>query len=356
MAKIIKIGKKNSQYDVVIARNAITKIRLSKHLKSKNKILVITDSGIPSKYIRELKNLLSFKKQLHFHEIPCGEKSKSFSTFIKIQEKLADLKFDRSDSMIAFGGGVVGDITGFCAATYLRGIDFIQIPTTLLAQVDSSVGGKTAINIKQGKNLIGSFNNPSLVLISSKFLETLPEIEYKSGLGEVIKYAFIGNKKLYKLIHENSKKIKSRNLNILENIIEESIITKSKIVTQDEKENGIRAILNFGHTFGHAIEASKNYKGITHGAAVTLGMVIAAKISYFEGHIKIHQLDNIINLIDSLGLESNYEKYKFKDLKKYLSNDKKVSSGKLSLVLINSKGVAFKTNQFNNKSLEKSFA
>lgn len=355
MAKIIQVGKKDSRYEVVIGKNTITKTRLASHLKSKNKILVITDSGIPKKYIKELKIALGFNKQVYFHMIPCGEESKSFATYISIQEKLADLKFDRSDSMIAFGGGVVGDITGFCAATYLRGINFIQIPTTLLSQVDSSVGGKTAINIKQGKNLVGSFNNPSMVLINSKYLEALPEKEFKSGLGEVAKYAFIGNKKLYKILQENSKEITQRNLNILEQIIEESINTKSKIVTKDEKEAGVRAILNFGHTFGHAIEAFNNYKGITHGAAVTLGMSIAAKISYFEGHIKIHQLDNIINLIDSLGLDSNYEKYKFKDLKKYLSNDKKVSSGKLNLILINSKGIAFKTDKFQEESLKRPF-
>ena len=198
----------------------------------------------------------------------------------------------------------------FCAATYLRGIDFIQIPTTLLAQVDSSVGGKTAINIKQGKNLVGSFYNPIQVLISTKYLESLPDHEYKSGMGEVVKYALIGNKKLNNYMQLNSDAIKKKRLNALEHIIEESIKSKAKIVTSDEKEKGIRAILNFGHTFGHAIEAFEKYKGITHGAAVTLGMIIAGKISFYEGHIRSHQLDNMINLIESLGLNTNYSKYK----------------------------------------------
>ena len=151
-----------------------------------------------------------------------------------------------------------------------------------MAQVDSSVGGKTAINVPQGKNLVGAFYNPSLVLISTEFLNTLPESEYKSGLGEVIKYAFIGNKKLKNIIEKNPEKIIKREASILQTIIEESIKTKSKIVTKDEKESGIRAILNFGHTFGHAIEAKNNYKNITHGAAITLGMIIASKISFFE--------------------------------------------------------------------------
>src|SRR6056300_677412 len=355
MAKIVSTGKGPSKYDVIIAKNAVNKKNLLAHLKDKNKVLIITDSGIPKKYVKELKLVLKSKKNIYLHIIDEGEKSKSFNTYKNILEKLADLKFDRSDCLIALGGGVVGDMTGFCAATYLRGIDFIQIPTTLLAQVDSSVGGKTAINIKQGKNLIGSFYNPTLVLISTQFLETLSDEEYKSGLGEVTKYAFIGNSKLYKFIQINAEKIKSKKLNVLEEIIEESIKTKSKIVTNDEKENGIRAILNFGHTFGHAIEAHNKYKGLSHGAAVTLGMVIAAKISFFEGHIKSYQLDDMINLIESLDLKIDYSKYSFNDLSGYILNDKKVSQGKLNLILINEKGQAFKTKKYNLNSLRKAF-
>ena len=172
MAKIIKVGKGATQYKVVIAKNALTKVNLLTPLKTKGKVLIITDSGVPKKYIDEVKLILKNNIKVFVYILPKGEKSKSFDSFIKIQEKLAKLKFDRSDALIGLGGGVVGDITGFCAATFLRGINFIQIPTTLLAQVDSSVGGKTAINIKQGKNLVGSFYNPSLVLISSSFLET----------------------------------------------------------------------------------------------------------------------------------------------------------------------------------------
>ena len=310
MARTIIVGKTPFKYNVLIAKNALTKANLLGHLKTKNKVFIITDSGVPKKYLDEVKEILKNKKKCYVHILEQGEKSKSFSSYI---------------------------------------------PTTLLSQVDSSVGGKTAINIKQGKNLIGSFNNPSLVLISSKFIETLTEREFNSGLGEVIKYAFIGNKKLYKLIKENSEAIKNRQLNILEDIIEESIKTKAKIVTEDEKESGIRAILNFGHTFGHAIEAFNKYKNITHGEAVTIGMIIAAKISFYEGHIKNYQLDNVVNLIDSLGLNSEYKKYKYENLKKFILNDKKVSEGKLNLILINSSGKAFKTNKFNPKNLQKAF-
>ena len=186
------------------------------------------------------------------------------------------------------------------------------------------------------------------------FLDTLSEIEYKSGLGEVLKYSLIGNKKLKRMIEDSSQKIIKRDGSALKMIIEESIKTKSKIVTKDEKESGIRAILNFGHTFGHAIEAHNNYKKITHGAAITLGMVIASKVSFYEGHIKDYQLDNIINMIDSLGLDTDHSKYNYSKLKKYMASDKKVKDGKLNLVLIDKKFNAFKTSKYNLKNVIKS--
>ena len=346
-------GKGQSRYDIHIGKN-ISKSILNKHLGNKNKVLIISDNGVPKKHIKELKNKIN-NKNITIFTLNKGEKSKSFSSYKKILNKLLELKFDRSDTIIALGGGVVGDIAGFSAATYLRGIRYIQIPTTLLAQVDSSVGGKTAINVIQGKNLVGAFYNPSLVLISTSFLVTLSEDEYKSGLGEVVKYALIGNKKLRNIIEKNSKDIINRNESILKTIIEESIKTKSKIVTKDEKESGIRAILNFGHTFGHAIEAHNNYKNITHGAAITLGMVMASKLSFFEGHINDYQLDNIVNLIDSLGLNTDHSKYKYSQLKQYFLSDKKIKDGKLNLIMIDKNFNAFITSKYNNKNISKAF-
>ena len=351
---IISVGKGETKYNIHISGNNFPKAILNKHLKNKNKILIITDDGIPKNHIKKLKNAIN-NKNVYIFSLKSGEKSKSFSSYQKILNKLFELKFDRSDIVIAFGGGVVGDITGFSAATYMRGIKYIQIPTTLLAQVDSSVGGKTAINVTQGKNLVGAFYNPSLVIVSTYFLNTLSDEEFKSGLGEVVKYALIGNKKLRSIIEENSQQIISRKESVLKTIIEESIKTKSKIVTKDEKENGIRAILNFGHTFGHAIEAYKNYKGITHGAAITLGMVIASRISFFEGYIKNYQLDNVVNLISSIGLRTDYSKYNYIDLKKYIKSDKKIKNGKLNLVLIDKNFNAFTTSKFNNKNILRAF-
>ena len=351
---IISVGKGETKYNIHISGNNFPKAILNKHLKNKNKILIITDDGIPKNHIKKLKNTIN-NKNVYIFSLKSGEKSKSFSSYQKILNKLFELKFDRSDIVIAFGGGVVGDITGFSAATYMRGIKYIQIPTTLLAQVDSSVGGKTAINVAQGKNLVGAFYNPSLVIVSTYFLNTLSDEEFKSGLGEVVKYALIGNKKLRSIIERNAQKIISREESVLKSIIEESIKTKSKIVTKDEKENGIRAILNFGHTFGHAIEAYKNYKGITHGAAITLGMVIASRISFFEGYIKNYQLDNVVNLISSIGLRTDYSKYNYIDLKKYIKSDKKIKNGKLNLVLIDKNFNAFTTSKFDNKNILRAF-
>ena len=355
MAKSILVGKKPTNYEVEILDKPISKNKLSSAIKSYNKILIVTDDGLPKKYLAEIKKLIPKSKKVYVYSLPAGEKSKSLKSFNLILENLASLKFDRTDCLIALGGGMVGDITGFVASSYLRGIDFIQIPTTLLSQVDSSVGGKTAINISQGKNLVGAFYNPKKVFISLSYLQTLSEKEYRSGLGEVVKYAFILNKRLHRILKSNSNLVLSRNLKVLEEVVYESIKTKSKIVTKDEKENGVRALLNFGHTFGHAIEAKNNYKGVSHGEAVVLGMIIASEISYLENYITKKELEEIKNLITSLGLSGNYKKYKYADLKPYLMNDKKVLKGKLNLILLNKIGSAFKTNKFKNLNLSKAF-
>jgi len=355
MAKLISVGKSPTNYQVAILDKAISKKDLLPAIKTYQKILIVSDKGVPKKYIKEIKALIPQSKKVFLHILPEGEKSKSLKSFNSILEELANLKFDRTDCLIAIGGGMVGDISGFVASSYLRGIDFIQIPTTLLSQVDSSVGGKTAINIAQGKNLVGAFYNPKKVLISINYLKSLTEKEYKSGLGEVIKYAFILNKKLYKILYSNPKLVLSRNTKILEEIIYESIKTKANIVSKDEREQGVRALLNFGHTFGHAIEAKNNYKNISHGEAVVLGMVIASKVSYLEGLINEKEYQEIKLLITSMGLDIDYKKYKYEDLKPYLMNDKKVALGKLNLILLKKIGSAFKTNSFKISNLKKAF-
>ena len=355
MANTIKVGKGSSKYEVIISKNALTKSNLTPQIKSSKNILIVTDSGIPKKYIKELKAKINNNKNIYTHELPQGETSKSANEYLNLLEKLAKLKFDRSDLMIALGGGMVGDITGFTAASYLRGIDFIQIPTSLLAQVDSSVGGKTAINIERGKNLVGAFYNPKLVLISTSFLETLPNNQFRSGLGEIVKYSLLGNKKIRSILENNSKEIQKKDPIVMENLVSESIKTKAKIVTKDEKENGIRAILNLGHTFGHAIEAFKKYKGITHGQAVVYGIQIIARISYLEGLIDQSKYKDLDNTIHSLELDTDFQKFKYQDLKKFIMNDKKVTGGKLNLIMLDKNLNGFKTNKFDSKNLPKAF-
>ena len=355
MANTIKVGKGSSKYEVIISKNALTKSNLAPQIKSSKNILIVTDSGIPKKYIKELKAKISNNKNIYTHELPQGETSKSANEYLNLLEKLAKLKFDRSDLMIALGGGMVGDITGFTAASYLRGIDFIQIPTSLLAQVDSSVGGKTAINIERGKNLVGAFYNPKLVLISTSFLETLPNNQFRSGLGEIVKYSLLGNKKIRSILENNSKEIQKKDPIVMENLVSESIKTKAKIVTKDEKENGIRAILNLGHTFGHAIEAFNKYKGITHGQAVIYGIQIIARISYLEGLIDQSKYKDLDNTIHSLELDTDFQKFKYQDLKRFIMNDKKVTGGKLNLIMLDKNLNGFKTNKFDSKNLPKAF-
>ena len=237
----------------------------------------------------------------------------------------------------------------------MRGIDYIQIPTTLLSQVDSSVGGKTAINIESGKNLVGAFKNPKLVLISSTFLRTLPDREFRAGIAEVIKYGLIYNKRIFNIFEKESKLILKRNQRIIEKLIHESVKTKAKIVTEDEKELGIRAILNFGHTYGHAIEAKNNYKSILHGEAVAMGMRMASKMSMLEGHINETAYKKIINVFEMLGLSENIAN-NYSDLKKFIMNDKKVKSGKINLILLKGIGLSFQTQKFNIENFKKSFS
>jgi len=356
MAKEILLGKKDLKYKIFISKNAISKKNLGPLLKDHNKVLIISDNGVPSGIRNKVQSIAKNFSKVFLVILTKGEQSKSIQNFQKILNFLADNNFDRTDIIIAVGGGVVGDISGYVASSYLRGIQFVQIPTTLLAQVDSSVGGKTAINISAGKNLVGAFYNPKRVLIDISVLNSLPEREYKAGLAEVVKYALIKNKYLFSLLKNNPQKIILMNKNIIEDVIFESIKTKAEIVSKDEKENGIRALLNFGHTFGHAIEAHGKYKKILHGEAVAKGMFIASKISYLEGHISQKYFNIIKDLLDTYKFDLSVSQYQYKDLKPFILRDKKVRSGRLNLVLLGGPSKAIITSSFDSNNLKKSLA
>jgi 3-dehydroquinate synthase len=353
MAKELFAGQRKSKYSIVISKNAISKKNLVPLLKNHNKTLLISDDGVPSKIVREVTAVCKPSTKVFQIILQHGEQAKSVQNFQKILNFLADNNFDRTDLIVAVGGGVVGDISGFVASSYLRGIQFIQIPTTLLAQVDSSVGGKTAINILSGKNLVGAFYNPKGVIIDTNVLHSLPNRQLKAGLAEVIKYAFIQNKALFSLLKKYPKKILSKDHKIIEEIIFLSLQTKAKIVTKDEKEDSIRAILNFGHTFGHAIEAHGKYKKILHGEAVAKGMRIASKISYLEKLISEKEYKEVIALLQKYEFDLSVDEYIYKELKPYIFRDKKIKAGKLNLILLNKLSNAVVINAFDAKNLQK---
>lgn len=356
MAKEVFAGKKHLKYKIIISGNAISKANLGPILKVHNKALIISDNGVPLDITKKVKSISKNYSKVFSVVLTKGEQAKSIHNFQKILNFLAENNFDRTDIIISVGGGVVGDISGYVASSYLRGIQFIQIPTTLLAQVDSSVGGKTAINISAGKNLVGAFYNPKGVLIDTSVLKSLPEREYKAGLAEVVKYGLIKNKFLFSLLKDNPQKIMLMDKNLIEDVIFESIKTKAEIVSKDEKDNDIRALLNFGHTFGHAIEAHGKYKKILHGEAVAKGMFIASKISYLEGHISKKYLKVIKDLLDTYEFDLSVSQYQYRDLKPFIFRDKKIKLGRLNLVLLGGPSKAIITSSFDSNNLKKSLA
>jgi len=353
MAKELFAGQKNNRYKIVISKAAISRKNLAPLLKEHRKTLVISDDGVPVNILNKVVAVCKPSTKVFKIILKHGEQAKSIQNFQRILNFLANNNFDRTDLIMAVGGGVVGDISGYVASSYLRGIQFIQVPTTLLAQVDSSVGGKTAINITAGKNLVGAFYNPKGVIIETSVLKNLPTRQFKAGLAEVIKYALIQNKPLFSLLRLHADEILSMDPRLIEEIIYLSIQTKAKIVSKDERENGIRAILNFGHTFGHAIEAHGKYKKILHGEAVAKGMKIASKISYLEDLISKKELQEIIALLEKYGLDLSLKQYKYRELKPFILRDKKIKKGKLNLVLLNKLSNAIVISSFEAKNLSK---
>ena len=297
--KNIEISYENKPcYDIVLS-NDFNKLHdsLSKLDIDNRKICIITDSNIAPFHLEGVGEILKriSSKVFHFIIEP-GEINKTLDTINNMYEFLIDAKFDRNDILIALGGGVVGDMTGFCAATYLRGIKFIQIPTTLLSQVDSSMGGKTGVDYKAFKNMIGAFHMPSLVYINVSTLSTLNKRDYLSGMGEVIKYGIIEDKDYFNFLVSNVEKIISKDPETLLVTIANACLVKKGIVERDPKEKNERVLLNFGHTAGHAIEKLSNFT-ILHGECVCLGMIIAANISKNKGLISDSEVDSIIKAI-----------------------------------------------------------
>ncbi len=322
----LTIDLKDKKYPIHIGYNILKKF-VDEYWHRYSLSFLITHSFLRETY---KKDLIIPKENIIY--VPVGEKSKSFQEVIKISKELAKRGADRKSTLFAFGGGVVGDLTGFIASIYMRGIKYIQIPTTLLAQVDSSIGGKTGINIREGKNLIGTFYHPDGVIIDVKTLNSLPEREYKSGIAEIIKYGMIMNYELFEFLEKNIDFILNRDTDKLLHIIKESLLCKKYVVEKDEKESSLRMILNFGHTFGHAIEAKGGYRRFLHGEAVAIGMLLATYLAYKLGFCSYEVLERLKRVLTVFGFKIK-NPYKIEDLMEYIKRDKKAYGGKIRFIL-----------------------
>ena len=347
MKKIIRIKKNNLNYNIIIENGSFKKY-LKSLIVQKSKKYVIIDKKIYNIY----KNFLDENKDLNIIKINGSEKIKSFKHYCNILLILLNKKIDRSSLIIAIGGGTIGDLSGFIASTILRGVNFTLVPTTLLSQVDSSIGGKNGINTKYGKNLIGTFYQPNKVIIDPIFLKSLSLKQIKSGYAEIVKHAIINDNKFYKWLKYNFNDLYKLKNSTLITAIEKSIKIKLKFIIKDEKENlknsSSRAMLNFGHTFGHVLESMNNYKSsLTHGEAISIGMILAAKISYKTNNTSKNQLEDLIIHFKNAKLRINSNMIGKKEFYKKLINDKKNSNEKINLILLKEIGKAYYARSFN---------
>jgi len=327
--KTIKVNTA-APYEVLLGKNLLANAgEFLKSLNLASKAAIITDDNVDKLYADAVANSLSASGfAVCKHALPSGEKSKNIKNYSAILDFLARNLFQRNDIIIALGGGVIGDMAGFAAATYLRGIKYVQIPTTLLSIIDSSVGGKTAVNLKSGKNLAGAFHQPTLVIANTDTLKTLPDTEIKNGKGELIKYGILAGGELWTLIEKSDF--------LSERALELCINYKKSIVEADERESGQRKLLNLGHTFGHAIEKLSGYT-IPHGIAVAAGIAIIAKAEHKAGNLADAHLNKIIDILKKNDMLTMHN-YTNQQLLSAALNDKKSDSNNITLVTINNIG------------------
>ena len=351
----IKTG--NQRYPIFIGKNILRKLRtiLRDNRIYFNQCLIIIDKNVPKKPVDKILDSLA-KKKIFLHYFDSSEKNKNQKNINNILSILQRKNFNRNDCVISIGGGITGDLSGFAASIFKRGLKFINIPTTLLSQVDSSIGGKTGINTKYGKNLIGTFYQPSLVISDIIFLKSLPKREVICGYGEILKHAIISDKKFFTFLDKNGPQILNLKSPLIEKAIFKSCSIKKKIVETDEKEIDIRKILNFGHTFAHAYEATLGYsKKLNHGEAVILGIKTAAKFSLSKNILSIKEFNLIEGHLNKLNLSRNLHKFfSVKNLNQILSfmkKDKKNNTNKINLVLIKKIGSPIYKLQFDEKKI-----
>ncbi len=351
--KILQVALGERSYPIVIGEGIVNNPKLLQQYITSSQLAFISNETVAPLYLSHLSTACLAKTQIN-HVVADGEQFKTLETLSHIFDTLLKHRLDRTATLVALGGGVVCDMTGFAAACYRRGIDFIQMPTTLLAQVDAAVGGKTAVNHPLGKNMIGAFYQPKAVLIDVDTLKSLPEREFKAGLAEVLKYAFIQDTEFLDWLLANKALILTKDPKTLIHMIHHCCAIKADIVAQDETEQSIRALLNFGHTFGHALESATQYKTWLHGEAVAIGMAAATYMSCELGLISIKDCEKVIQSLETFALPiSQYQHIPTKVLKQYLLQDKKVLQGQLRLILLKSIGHATISTDFNESHLEK---
>jgi len=351
----VKTG--NKKYPIFIGSNILSKLKviLKDNSINFNQCLVIADKNVPKILIGKILNTLP-RNKISLHYFKSSEKNKNQKSIDSILSILLSKNFNRNDCVISIGGGITGDVSGFAASMFKRGLKFINIPTTLLSQVDSSIGGKTGINTKYGKNLIGTFYQPSLVISDIIFLKSLPKREIICGYGEILKHSIIADKKFFNFLDINGSQILKLKSPFIEKAIFKSCSIKKKVVETDEKEIGLRKILNFGHTFAHAYEATLRYsKKLNHGEAVILGIKTAAKFSLSNNILSIKEFNLIENHLNKLSLPGNINKFfSIKNLNKILSfmkKDKKNNANKINLVLLKKIGSPTYKLQFDKKKI-----
>lgn len=348
----LNLNLDNKSYPIYIGENLLSQAQLlTDHIKGKQ-IMIVSNTKVAPLYLQNVKNLLSDYEVCDVI-LADGEEFKTIETTNLIWSELLEKKFDRSCTLIALGGGVVGDITGFAASSYQRGVDFIQIPTTLLSQVDSSVGGKTGVNHALAKNMIGAFYQPKCVVIDINTLQTLDNRQFSSGMSEVIKYGLLEDLDFYNFIKNNITQIMQFDSKLLIQIIYKACKAKADIVEEDELEKGIRALLNLGHTFGHAIENLLGYGVYLHGEAVAVGIIMAARMSELEGFIDKNDVKNITNIMQKCNLPITINgKIKKGEFLQTMRIDKKAISGIIRLVLFNKIGKAYIADDYEIENLK----
>jgi 3-dehydroquinate synthase len=347
----LKVNLGERSYPICIGNHLLDHSELLTQSIPGNSVLVVSNETVAPLYLDKVEaSLADFRYETLV--LPDGEQYKNLETLNSIYDCLLGHRFDRNTTLIALGGGVIGDITGFAAASYQRGVHFIQIPTTLLAQVDSSVGGKTGVNHPLGKNMIGAFYQPRIVIADTDTLNTLEQRELSAGIAEVIKYGLIRDLPFLEWLEDNVDNLLDRDPEALAYAIERSCRNKAEVVAADERESGQRALLNLGHTFGHAIETGMGYGNWLHGEAVGTGMVMAARMSEKLGWINSDDLDRVVDIIERAHLPVTApDKMTAERFSELMAIDKKVSDGVLKLVLLKSLGKAVVTSDYSQRAL-----